>query len=177
MASISHLGGLWDTLHLGCILAPPTKNCFGCWSLVLLFRLNDNRVVDSVTVLVMTSETIFGWGRQNALQVRPFPANKSKWFVIGFFCRRQLTDDDKAASLQQEKSWLKLRQLVLRSLAAASYLIPIPPQGASNTPTNNGEGPGHEEVLGMLIEQLERYLGEAAEDPITHRKVWNCSYI
>ncbi|XP_033627867.1 N-alpha-acetyltransferase 25, NatB auxiliary subunit-like isoform X2 [Asterias rubens] len=83
---------------------------------------------------------------------------------------RQLTDDDKAASLQQEKSWLKLRQLVLRSLAAASYLIPIPPQGASNTPTNNGEGPGHEEVLGMLIEQLERYLGEAAEDPITHRK-------
>ncbi|XP_071790320.1 N-alpha-acetyltransferase 25, NatB auxiliary subunit-like [Asterias amurensis] len=83
---------------------------------------------------------------------------------------RQLTDDDKAASLQQEKSWLKLRQLVLRSLAAASYLIPIPPQGASNTPTNNGEGPSHEEVLGMLIEQLERYLGEAAEDPITHRK-------
>ena len=33
---------------------------FGCWSLVLLFRLNDNRVVSSVTVLVMTSETVFG---------------------------------------------------------------------------------------------------------------------
>ena len=38
-------------------MATPTKNCFGCWSLVLLFRLNDNRVVSSVTVLVMMSET------------------------------------------------------------------------------------------------------------------------
>ena len=46
---------------LECVLATPTKNCFGCWSLVLLFRLNDNRVVSSVTVLVMTSETVFGW--------------------------------------------------------------------------------------------------------------------
>jgi hypothetical protein len=48
------------------VLATPTKNCFGCWSLVLLFRLNDNRVGSSVTVLVMTSETIIGYSRQNA---------------------------------------------------------------------------------------------------------------
>ena len=55
--------------HQECVLATPTKNYLGCWSLVLLFRLNDNRVVSSVTVLVIiTSETYFGWGRQNAFQ-------------------------------------------------------------------------------------------------------------
>ena len=49
---------------------PQPKYFFGRWSLVLLFRLNDNWVVSSVTVLVMTSETVFGCGRQNAL-LRP----------------------------------------------------------------------------------------------------------
>ena len=53
-------------VHMECVLATPTKNCFGCWSFVLLFRLNDNRVVSLVTVLVMTSETIIGYSRQNA---------------------------------------------------------------------------------------------------------------
>ena len=55
-----HAGGKWrgEIIELECVLATPTKNCFGCWSLVLLFRLIANRVVSSVTVLVMTSETV-----------------------------------------------------------------------------------------------------------------------
>ena len=67
LVAVIKLQSINQSVNLGCVLATPTKNCFGCWSLVLLFRLNDNRVVSSVTVLVVTSETVFGWGRQNAL--------------------------------------------------------------------------------------------------------------
>ena len=89
---------------------------------------------------------------------------------------RQLTAEDKQASLKQEKAWLKLRQLILRSLASATYLIPVSSAGAGNTPTNNCEGPSHDKVLSMLIDQLERYLTEMVEDPITHRKVGSLKY-
>ena len=59
-------------------MATPTKNCFDCWSLVLLFILNDNRVESSVTVSVMTSETIIGYSRQNASLWFRFQCHKSK---------------------------------------------------------------------------------------------------
>ncbi|XP_022085610.1 N-alpha-acetyltransferase 25, NatB auxiliary subunit-like isoform X2 [Acanthaster planci] len=83
---------------------------------------------------------------------------------------RQLSEEDRRASSQQEKSWLKVRQLTLRSLAAATYLTPNSPSTPDSTPTNNGEGPSYEKVLAALTDELDRHLVEVAEDPTTHRK-------
>ena len=79
-------------LFIECVWATPAKNCFGCWSLVLLFRLNDNRVVSSVTVLVMTSETVLGWGRQNALIVTSYLQRHGKLQTPFIICTVQVLE-------------------------------------------------------------------------------------
>ncbi|XP_038061820.1 N-alpha-acetyltransferase 25, NatB auxiliary subunit-like [Patiria miniata] len=84
---------------------------------------------------------------------------------------RLFSAEDRKVSLQLEKSWLKVRQLMLRSLAAATYLTQNSPSTTTNTPTNNGDGPSHEKVLAMLTEQLDRHLTEVAEDPTLHKKL------
>ncbi|KAK2193508.1 hypothetical protein NP493_12g11037 [Ridgeia piscesae] len=79
---------------------------------------------------------------------------------------RALTEEMKAQSFREEKTWLKLRNLTLRCLVAASTISA--PHGASNgttdgsvTANNDSSNKNVAETLRDLISQLSSFISEA----------------
>nr|XP_054748094.1 N-alpha-acetyltransferase 25, NatB auxiliary subunit-like [Lytechinus pictus] len=83
---------------------------------------------------------------------------------------RQVSDEDIEISSKQEKSWLKLRSLLLRCLAAAAHLSPHQfsnesQQGDGNTPATSCESTQRRDTLKKLLEDLACHVGTIREDP------------
>ncbi|XP_072043976.1 N-alpha-acetyltransferase 25, NatB auxiliary subunit-like [Amphiura filiformis] len=90
---------------------------------------------------------------------------------------RHLSTSQKEDSKAQEATWLRLRTLFLRALAAAAHLVPKSQQSSASSPattndaaSKNGEAPDRGVTLQRLTEEWQELLTKAQEDPVTHKK-------
>lgn len=75
---------------------------------------------------------------------------------------RQLTDEHRRRSLEEESVWLRLRSLTLRLLASLATLGHTPPQQNSEVTNENGVG-DKTSILSSLLSQLNQNLQTAAQ--------------
>ena len=75
---------------------------------------------------------------------------------------RQLTDEHRRRSLEEESVWLRIRSLTLRLLALLAGLGHAPSQQNSEVSNENGVG-DRTSVLGGLLSQLQQTLQTAAQ--------------
>lgn len=78
------------------------------------------------------------------------------------FSHRQLTDEQRRQSLEEESVWLRIRSLTLRLLAALAALGHTPSQQNSEVTNENGVG-DKTSALGGLLAQLNQTLQTAAQ--------------
>lgn len=76
--------------------------------------------------------------------------------------RRQLTDEHRRRSLEEESVWLRIRSLTLRLLASLASLGHTPSQQNSVIANENGVG-DKTSVLSSLLSQLNQTLQTAAQ--------------
>lgn len=81
---------------------------------------------------------------------------------------RQLTEEQRRHSLEEESVWLKLRSLTLRLLACSASLEHSSSQSNSDTATENGVG-DKPSTLSSLLAQLQHTLQAAAQ--IAERRI------
>ncbi|MEQ2158231.1 hypothetical protein GOODEAATRI_010160 [Goodea atripinnis] len=83
--------------------------------------------------------------------------------VHQFFCpRRQLTDEHRIRSLEEESMWLQIRSLTLRLLASLTASGHAPSQQNSEISNENGVG-DKSSFLRSLLSQLDQMLQTAAQ--------------
>ena len=75
---------------------------------------------------------------------------------------RQLTDEHRRCSLEEESVWLRLRSLTLRLLASLATLGHTPSQQNSEVTNENGVG-DKTSILSSLLSQLNQTLQTAAQ--------------
>lgn len=85
---------------------------------------------------------------------------------------RQLTEEQRRHSLEEESVWLKLRSLTLRLLACLASLEHSPSLTNSDTATENGDG-DKTSTLGSLLAQLQHTLQAATQ--IAEKRIQVCS--
>lgn len=96
-----------------------------------------------------------------------------------FFFHRQITDEHRRRSLEEESVWLRIRSLTLRLLASLAALGHT--QQNSEVANENGVG-DKTSVLGSLLAQLSQTLQTAAQMAEKHtqvscaRFVWSVSF-
>lgn len=94
----------------------------------------------------------------------------SYWYVIKCKIKasdfssfhRQLTDEHRRRSLEEESVWLRIRSLTLRLLASLAELGHSPSQQNSEMANENGVG-DKTSILGSLLSQLNQTLQTAAQ--------------
>lgn len=86
------------------------------------------------------------------------------------FVYRQLTDEHRRQSLEEESMWLRIRSLTLRLLASLAALAHMPSQQNSEISNENGVG-DKTSILSSLLSQLNQALQTAAQMAEKHIQV------
>lgn len=104
------------------------------------------------------------------LQRRWYSLTVSNPTLCYSFVYRQLTDEHRRQSLEEESMWLRIRSLTLRLLASLAALAHMPSQQNSEISNENGVG-DKTSILSSLLSQLNQALQTAAQMAEKHIQV------
>lgn len=77
-----------------------------------------------------------------------------KWMVWGCFCLRNVSEEHKKLSLEEETMWLRIRTLTLRLISGLPNLThPVEPKNSEKTSENGVSS--RIDILRLLLQQLE----------------------